>query len=165
MNRPKDTWSLIYLANLFGMVFSVASLFNILMDFEMLHQLVRKLLSRLSKLVKTITNDFLRFPGCRYKGIKNALKGYMDTNLPILDFTKSDSKDFRGLLVIPARVMSSSITCQIENNTSFLDSRGHWTPLPNIGDVLLVRAYDGHAAGVQRYLALNVRSIFFSLLA
>ena len=85
-------------------------------------------------------------------------EGFMDTKLPTLDFRETDSKDIRGYL--PQGVMADEIMCEIQNTTSFLDSRGKWVAVPNISDVLLPRVHDGHGA-IRLYLSLNVRDVVF----
>ena len=99
------------------------------------------------------TENMSNFTGCRYKGIKDVFKGLMDTNLPTLNFSKSDDKDIRGLFHISQGEDADKINCEIENTTSFLNSRGEWVPIPDIGDVLIIRAYDGHGT-IKRYLGL-----------
>ena len=84
-------------------------------------------------------------------------KGLMDTNLPTLNFSESSTKNIRGLFHISQGEDANEIKCEIENTTSFLNSRGEWVPIPDIGDVLIIRAYDGHGGAIKRYLGLMVR--------
>ena len=100
---------------------------------------------------------FYYYVGCRYKGVKNAFKGLMDTSLPTINFSKSDSKDIRGLLYISQSEDVKKIMCEMENTTSFLNSQGEWVPIPDIRDNLIIRTHSGHGE-MKRYLSLNVRT-------
>ena len=76
----------------------------------------------------------------------------MDTELPTLDFSVTDSKGIRGQLP------QGELICEIQNTTSLFDSQGKWVAVPNITDVLLPRVHDGDEGwAVRRYLSVNVR--------
>lgn len=88
-------------------------------------------------------------------GITN--EGYMNTNLPTLNFMKTGSKKIRGW-TISSGIAANSITCEIKNITSFLNSQGEWVALPlNISDILRISVEDGFGK-IKRHLLLDVRT-------
>lgn len=90
-------------------------------------------------------------------GITNAFEGYVNTNLPTLNFMETGSKKIRGRTIHPG-IAANSITCEIKNITSFLNSQGEWVALPlNIIDILRISVEDGFGK-IKRYLLLDVRT-------
>ncbi|CAB4039384.1 Hypothetical predicted protein [Paramuricea clavata] len=97
---------------------------------------------------------FYRYIGCQYMGITDAFEGFMNTNLPTLNFMETGSKKIRGRTIAQG-IAANLITCEIKNNTSFLNSQGEWVALPlNISDILRISVEDGYGK-IDRYLLLD----------
>jgi hypothetical protein len=70
---------------------------------------------------------------------------------------KTGSKKIRGW-TISSGIAANSITCEIKNITSFLNSQGEWVALPlNISDILRISVEDGFGK-IKRHLLLDVRT-------
>ncbi|XP_028417715.1 uncharacterized protein LOC114542169 [Dendronephthya gigantea] len=83
------------------------------------------------------------FTGCGGKGIRDDDPQLTDKTLPTLDFTKSGTKNIRGLLRIHHGIPVNDITCKIKNNTSFLSDDGNWIALPNMSNILTITPNEG----------------------